>query len=170
MHSLFVPNIALFPTDLSFFTADRLSYFENLAIAPITSGLRQQIKLTIKRFQKRKWPEFFSGFRTTSSSMHGADTRTTTCVEVGEGGHNLVFTGQCGTGKTHLLRCLFIYKFVYSNLTFKCRIQGRSSIFGEGQKVKRGWVSNIGKESGGSESRRKTGILRLRHEVSHFCF
>jgi hypothetical protein len=41
LHSLFVPNIALFPTYLSFFTADRLSCFENLAIAPITSGLRQ---------------------------------------------------------------------------------------------------------------------------------
>jgi hypothetical protein len=41
--SLFVPNIALFPTYLSFFTADRLSYFENLAIVPITSGLRHRI-------------------------------------------------------------------------------------------------------------------------------
>ena len=82
--SLFVPNIALLPTYLSFSTADRLSCFENLAIAPITFGLQQQIKLTIKRFQKRKWPENFSEFRTTSGSMHGADTRTT-CVEVGEG-------------------------------------------------------------------------------------
>lgn len=35
-------------------------------------------------------------------------------------------------------------------------------------KVKRGWGSNIGKGSGGSDARRKTGILRLRHEVSHF--
>ena len=74
MHSLYVPNIAFFHTYLSFFTANRLSCFENLAIAPITSGLRQQIKLTIKRFQKRKWHEIFSGFRTTSGSMHGANT------------------------------------------------------------------------------------------------
>ena len=83
-------------------------------------------------------------------------------------GHSLIFRGQCGTGKTHLLRCLFIYKFGYSNLMFKCRIQGRSTIVGEGLKVKRGWGSNIGKGSGGSKARRKTNILRLRHEVRHF--
>ena len=49
-------------------------------------------------------------------------------LKLAKEGHNLIFTGQCGTGKMHLLRCLFIYKFGYSNLTFKCRIQGRSSI------------------------------------------
>jgi hypothetical protein len=38
MHSLFVPNIALFPTYLSFFTADRLSFFLNLGYVVITSG------------------------------------------------------------------------------------------------------------------------------------
>jgi hypothetical protein len=37
MNSLFVPNIALFPTYLSFLTADRLSCFEKLAIVAITS-------------------------------------------------------------------------------------------------------------------------------------
>jgi hypothetical protein len=32
------PNIALFPTYLSFFTADRLLCFKNLVIVPKTSG------------------------------------------------------------------------------------------------------------------------------------
>ena len=34
----------------------------------------------------------------------------------------------------------------------------------------KGMGSNIGKGSEGSEARRKTSILRLRHEVSHFFF
>ena len=89
-------------------------------------------------------------------------------LNLAKDGHNLIFTDQCGTGKTHLLRSLFIYKFGYNNLTFKCRIQGRSTIFVEGLKVKREWGSNIGKGSGGSEARRKPNILRLRHEVRHF--
>jgi hypothetical protein len=49
-------------------------------------------------------------------------------LKLAKEGHNLIFTGQCGTGKMHLLRCLFIYKFGYSNLMFKSRIQGRSNI------------------------------------------
>jgi hypothetical protein len=40
MHSLFVPNIALFPTYLSYFAEERLSCFENLAIVSTATGFR----------------------------------------------------------------------------------------------------------------------------------
>ena len=109
MHSLFVPNIALFPTYLSF-------VFFKFSHCAHNFRFRQQIKLTNKTIPKTEitW-KFFriqDYFRQHAWSWH---KNNNVCWKLAKDGHNLVFTGQCGTGKTHLLRCLFIYKFGYSN-------------------------------------------------------
>jgi hypothetical protein len=128
MHSLFAPNIALLPTYVSFFTAGKTFVFLKFSHCAYYFRFRQQIKLTIQLFKKRKWPEHFSGTRLLPAACTELTQEQQRVLKLAKDGHNLVFTGKCGTGKTHLLRCLFIHKFGYSNLTLKCRIKGRFSI------------------------------------------